>query len=358
MTYYNSYERLLRQYDQCNRTLGFKACNLEEYREWKLVSQGKLSELLGLPQMELVPMRVECIEKVDYEEYAREKYILEVESEVYMPFYKLIPKVNKKEHNIIAVHGHGAFGKDGVAGVLTDYKVNEVERYNTDYGLQMVKEGFTVYCPEARGFGERREFLEQGDELTQQNKSSCNSLNFTAIAMGMTLVGMWVWDLMRLIDYIKGEDSKKLNSALENEMAISFHNPINLDVIGFSGGGLQALFLSALDERVNKTVISGYYHSYRDSILRTNQCGCNFVPGLYKYLEIGDIGALIAPRPLFVESGYEDKLNGPRGILDVKEQVQITQRAYDLFHRKENLTHKIHPAGHRWNGEGIVDFLA
>jgi len=333
-------------------------------------------------------MRVECLEKVDYEEYTREKYILEVECEVYMPFYKLIPKKNKKDHILIALHGHGAYGKDGVAGVLTDHKVKEVERYNTDYGLQMVKEGFTVYCPEARGFGERREFLEQGDELTQQNKSSCNSLNFTAIAMGMTLVGMWVWDLMRLIDYIKGEDSRKFKSTLENEMPILFdnakgnneegnntignntignntlgacnksYNRINLDVIGFSGGGLQALFLSALDERVNKTVISGYYHSYRDSILRTNQCGCNFIPGLYKYLEIGDIGALIAPRPLFIESGYEDKLNGPRGILDVKEQVQITQRAYEIFNRKENLIHKIHPAGHRWNGEGIVDFLA
>lgn len=391
MQYYSSYERLLRQYNRRNRSLLLNANSIGEYQEWKLTCQAKLKELLGLGHMELVPPNVECLEKVDFKEYSREKYILEVEQGVFLPYYKLIPKKNSNGHIIISLHGHCTYAKDGVAGVLVGEEAIEIQRYHTAYGLDMVKEGFTVYCPDARGFGERREQLDQGEELTQRKKSSCNSLNFTAISMGMTLIGMWVWDLMRLVDYIKGDETqrkrepilrKKMDEPItikDRDESITINdidetNDINqidetnvrtevkeanarIHVIGFSGGGLQALFLSALDDRIEKTVISGYYHSYKDTILRTNQCGCNFIPHIYEYLEIGDIGALIAPRPLLIESGDEDRLNGRRGIEDVKEQVNITHGAYDIFNKRENLIHNIYKDGHRWNGKGVTEFL-
>jgi hypothetical protein len=32
--------------------------------------------------------------------------------------------------------------------------------------------------------------------------SSCEVLNHMAIPLRQTVIGMWIWDLMRLIDYI------------------------------------------------------------------------------------------------------------------------------------------------------------
>ena len=40
-------------------------------------------------------------------------------------------------------------------------------------------------------------------------------------------------------------------------------------------------------------------------------CSCNYVPHLFEHVDMGDVGALIAPRPLLVETGTHDDLNGP-----------------------------------------------
>lgn len=37
---------------------------------------------------------------------------------------------------------------------------------------------------------------------------------------------------------------------------------------------------------------------------------------------MGDMAALLAPRPLYIEVGKEDSLNGDRGIIGVREQIE------------------------------------
>ena len=61
--------------------------------------------------------------------------------------------------------------------------------------------------------------------------------------LGIPVAGMLVWDLMRLIDYLE----------LRGEWDME-----HLGCLGFSGGGMQTLYLAALDERVQYAVISGY----------------------------------------------------------------------------------------------------
>ncbi|MEZ4680546.1 MAG: hypothetical protein R2932_40660 [Caldilineaceae bacterium] len=164
-----------------------------------------------------------------------------------------------------------------------------------------------------------------------------------ALPLGLTVAGMWTWDLMRLLDYAQTRpevQGQKLGS------------------IGLSGGGLQTLWLAALDERIACAVISGYFYGVADSLLHlSNNCDCNFIPHMWEEADMGDVGALIAPRPLLIEAARQDGLNGPRGIVNVEEQVAITQRAYDLLAVSDQLATDYFDGGHVWHGTMAFDWL-
>ena len=154
---------------------------------------------------------------------------------------------------------------------------------------------------------------------------------------------MWTWDLHWLIDYV--ETRPDCDAA-------------RLGVAGLSGGGLQTLWASALDERVRCAVISGYLYGYKESLLDQHRnCSCNYVPGLYEYVDMGDIAALIAPRPLLIETGNRDGLNGASGLANVTPQVEIIRSAYRLLGHEDRLYHDIFPGEHRWNGVEAIPWM-
>jgi len=345
--YYTCREQLLKVYDESARQYGLKAEDAESHSKWKSEVRALLADITGISRMRKCELLPKVLERKQMDGYMREKVVIQVEEGVWMPFYILIPddiKEGEKRPCIIAAHGHGSCGKYAVAG-RTDIPVVKrvIESSNVDYGLQLVKKGFIVFCPDARGSGERREWMNQGEEESKMMESSCFQLNNAAISLGRSLTGMWTWDLSRLIDYIE---------------TFEICDPDRIGCCGFSGGGLQSIWLAAMDDRIKCAIVSGYFHGYRDSLLKTNFCGCNFVPHLWEYVDMGDIGALIAPRPLLIESGANDPLNGERGLTDVKEQLEITKTAYKLYGEESKLYHHVFEGGHRWDGEKAYEFFA
>jgi hypothetical protein len=65
---------------------------------------------------------------------------------------------------------------------------------------------------------------------------------------------------------------------------------------------------------------------------------------------MGDLGGLIAPRGLFIETGDEDPLNGRSGLANVSSQVDLSRRAFAALGAKEQLEHHIFAGPHRWDG--------
>lgn len=345
--YYTSQGYFEKRFKALSRQMGFNAATLEEYAIWKNQMRAELADLTGLTTMERCEPAPQVSERNALDGYVREKVLLQTEPGVIMPLYVLIPEgltEGERRPPVIAPHGHGSAGKFVVAGRTDIPAVKEgIKTYNYDYGVQLVRQGLVVFCPDARGFGERREPGMQGDEQARFMSSSCNLLNHMAIPLGQTVTGMWTWDLIRLADYAATRpecDSSRLGCA------------------GLSGGGLQTLWFAAMDDRVKCAVVSGYFYGYKESLLELNgNCSCNYVPHLWEKVDMGDIAALIAPRPLLIETGDKDPLNGKSGVDNVLPQVEITRRAYRLLGADDRLFHHIFPGEHRWSGEKAIPWL-
>ena len=144
---------------------------------------------------------------------------------------------------------------------------------------------------------------------------------------------------MRLVDYLATR--KELNSR-------------RLGSMGISGGGLHTFFSTALDTRIKACVISGYYSTFRDSILAMDHCTCNFVPGLHEFGEMYDIIGLIAPRPVMVEAATRDPIF-PIGA--VKKSVARARKVYDVFGARERVNTDYFEGRHQVSGAKAYDFL-
>ena len=273
--------------------------------------------------------------------------MLQVEHDVWMSFYLLEPSHPKLDGRglkrcYICPHGHQGAGAASVAGVTGVPAVDDaVRKFNYDYGLRLARMGYVTVCPDARGWGHRRDWKGQGDDENSFLRGTCLNQARMAEPLGLTVAGLNAWDNMRLIDYLEARGDIAMD---------------DLGCFGFSGGGYMTLYLAALDPRVCKTFVSGYLYGVDDSLLHLNgNCSCNYTPGLWRLLDMGDIASLIAPRPLLVQSCEEDHLNGSRGLKNVDEQLKIVRDAYKLLGRRDALRHEVCPGGHHLGVTHLVE---
>ena len=350
--YYGSLEAMRRRFDERARQDAFCGKSAEEFLTWKENTRKTLTDLLGLDRMEgcdpdpVIDEKVQLPAFFDAPGVIREHLILQVEPGIYMTAFLLIPENVKNPECCIALPGHQGAGKYSVAGCSDIPAVKEaIEKFEYDYGLVMARKGYVVACPDCRGFGERRDEALQDDSDSSFLHSTCFHLSHMAEGLGETVCGMCTWDAMRLVDYMIARGEKE------------GWNVDTLGCIGFSGGGMQALWASAMDERIKKILISGYLYGYRDSHLTLNgNCNCNYIPHLWEHFDMGDVASLIAPRKLIVQSCREDHLNGPRGLENVYEQLEIVKNAYALLGGEEKILHDIRPGGHCFHREILEKF--
>lgn len=328
-------ERLKRE----GRSAAFKGTTPEDFEAWQIATRVRLFDLLGLSIMDRVPIEIRELSRVRVAGgIVRTHAMLQVERDVWMPFYLLEPSHPKLDERglkrcYICPHGHQGAGAASVAGVAGVPAVDDaVRKFNYDYGLRLARMGYVTVCPDARGWGYRRDWKGQGDDENSYLRGTCLNQARMAEPLGLTVAGLNVWDNMRLIDYL----------ATRGDIAMD-----DLGCFGFSGGGYMTLYLAALDPRVRKAFVSGYLYGVDDSLLHLNgNCSCNYTPGLWRLLDMGDIASLIAPRPLLVQSCEADHLNGSRGLKNVDEQLEIVRDAYKLLSRRDGLRHEVCPGEH------------
>ena len=322
----------------------FNGNTVDELRVWQAESRVILRQLFGFDTFEPCENKLFELERTQLSDHTRVKYVLQTEEKVYVPLFCLIPadiKPGEKRPVVICPNGHFARAKESVAGIREEENVPEdIAEFNLMYGEDFVKLGYIAFCPDARGFGERAEKARHADG---EWRCTCTNLNRMGIPLGRSALGMCVWDLVKLTDYITTRDdcdSSRIGCA------------------GLSGGGMQSIYLAAVDERIKCVCTSGYFYGAFESLLIMNEnCDCNYVPGMWKNFDMGDIASMIAPRPLIIETGNTDSLNGESGVDNITPQIEIARRVYEISGVKEYPVHSVFNGGHLWSGKDVYPFF-
>ncbi len=294
-----------------------KACctSPEDFENWRKEAAETLRNCLGLQWMEECIPEGTILERVDTGEMIREHLLIQTESDVQMSAYLLIPySAGKNTPVFLCPHGHNGYGKETVAGLRTRPEYREkTEKYHYDYGYRLARLGYVVLCPDCRGQGERREEEASVGALS----CDCTRLAHMGLGLGISAAGMMVWDLMQAVTYLRRRGE---------------WNGERILGCGFSGGGMQMLYLMALDPRMHAAMLSGYFYGFTDALVRLNDnCSCNYVPGVMRYFDMCDIAAMACPRRLVIQSGTRDHLAGESGLRNVTGQVEETRAAYAMM---------------------------
>ncbi len=306
---------LWQQYQPENAPYAFRAQTLAAAQAWQTDARAALAQTLGLRGVSDHPLQPELIESVDKGDYIRKKVLLQTGPHTQMPVYLLIPKrAEKPLPTVLAFHGHG-YGVKDLVGLWEDGQERDLpDGYHQDFAVALCRAGFFVAAPEIACFGERQtDFSYLNPILEQPVPSSCTQAAMLAFHLGTSVLGMRVHDGLRLVDYLETRPEVDLK---------------RLGAMGISGGGMHTFFSTCLDERIRACVVSGYFSTFRDSILAMAHCACNFVPGLGQFGEMYDLVGLIAPRPMLIESGSYDPIF-PRKA--VEQSVARAAQVYQVF---------------------------
>jgi dienelactone hydrolase len=333
---------LWRGYHPAKAPFAFKASDIRSARDWQSRTRRALALRIGLNAIPSVSPRARVIEEVDKGDYIRRKIVLATGPRSLMPVYLLLPKDRPAPHPVVlAFHGHG-YGVKDIVGLWEDgTERNTPDGYHKDFAVALCRAGFAVAAPEISCFWERQtDFSDLNSALGQPVPSTCTHTAMLAFHLGISVVGLRVHDGMRLVDYMETRKEFDIN---------------RLGAMGISGGGMHTFFSTCLDPRIRACVISGYYSTFRDSILAMSHCACNVVPGLAEFGEMHDLVGLIAPRPMLVEAGTRDPIFP---ISAVRSGVAKARAVYGVFGSRHLVRTDYFEGRHQISGREAYRFLA
>ena len=293
----------------------------ESFIQWQQKARKKLEELLGLP-FEKCEDQFVITNQMECEGYRRIDFEFQSEEGYFIPCNLLIPaSAEKALPGVICLQGHST-GKHISIGEAKFEEDESVIAGGRDFAVRTVREGYCAIAMDQRYMG--------GAGQGETGTPACivSNAGMATLLFGRTAIGERVWDIMRLIDVIYAH----LTDYIDTEKLICMGN---------SGGGTATFYASCMDERIRYSMPSCAVCTYEASIMAMYHCPCNFIPGIRNYFNMGDLGGLIAPRPLVVVCGIEDAIFPVDGV---EETFALIRQGYQKL-GKENICHLVKGAG-------------
>ena len=266
------------------------------------------------------------IRRTEHADFWEESLTFQTTPDLRVPAFVLVPKNAKlPAPGIVALHDHGGFYMWGREKILEQPGENPVltEFRQRCYGglstaAELARRGYVVVCIDMFYWGERRMLLDDDAEdfrtrpagMTQQridefNRRSGQNEQLVARSLytaGVSWPGVMLWDDIRTVDYLASRPEV---------------DPARMGCVGLSVGGYRSFMLGALDPRIKAAVDVGWMTSLAAQIKNkvVHTVGLTFhVPGLYRYVDLPDLSALIAPRALMTIIGLRDGLFAQEGV--------------------------------------------
>jgi dienelactone hydrolase len=299
--------------------LSFLRPQFRDLSSWQRIARDRLFGLLLYAPPPVSP-DAQVIGRKQRDGYTEERITFRTTPQFRVPAHVLIPNGRQfPRPGVVLLHDHGGFyvwGREKLVAtenehpVLTKFKQ---EAYGgRSIGTELVRQGYVVIAIDMFYWGERRhlmaddppEWRERSSAMTEQQINEFNrraSQNEQLIARalltaGVTWPGMMLWDDIRTLDYLSSRPEV---------------DPKRLACVGLSVGGYRSFMLAALDPRIKVAVDICWMTTFAAQIERhiINTMGLTFViPGMYRYFDLPDLSAAVAPRALMVIMGSHDGL--------------------------------------------------
>ena len=328
---------------RCLQKPGRRALSFANYKgepePWRKACREKLTELLGFtPPSPGKPRRLRTIE---YQGVTIEAWVMEVDENLSMPAYVLIPKSGSKGRQaVMAIHGHGV--AEPCVGLRDDY--------HHMFALRTAQAGHLVLCPELRGFGALVDMAKSDEKHWLNYWGGERVGHFTLVTdgflYGKTVIGQTIEDLLRWEDWLAQTKGVK-----------------TFDSVGISYGGDLAIMYPALSERVRSIYTSGSMGSFAPIFARCCNAPAHCIPGVLRWMDRSDIAGLSAPLPIRLHYGERDVPGPHNGSASYNESVEPAleelRAIYRAFGAEDQVSMRVTPnAWHEMENEDWLAFLA
>ncbi len=311
--------------DLLERTERELAWRGQDFAPWQRALRARLRELIGAMPEEHGPLNVEELEREETDEFVRMRIVFTAEPGADVPAHLLVPKGREGPlPAMVCLQGHNPGMHLSLGGARTA-QGEPIPLGDRDFALQAVRHGFVALALEQRCFGERRE-----TEQEHRWDHSCLDAVFHSLLLGRTLAGERVWDVMRAVTLL--QEQPEVDGG-------------RIACMGNSGGGTVTFYAACLDPRIRLAVPSCCFCTFAEALMRIQHCGDNYVPGILRAAEMGELAGLIAPRPMVVVAGEHDEIFPIEGV---RRAYETARQVYAAAGAEDRLRLVVGPQDHRF----------
>lgn len=277
-----------------------------DFIQWQQQQRQQLRQAYLWPEP-LPTVQAERLSRSDQGRYWRETWRVQLLTPEWQQLWLLIPKTASAAKPVPAVlllHDHGAefrLGKDKWIPPEDKAKLMLAQQWADKYfsghfvGEQLAEQGFVVLAADTLGFGERGVL-----PYAQQQQLAANFF-----ARGRSLAGFTALEDLQLAAFLAAQPQVKQGQ---------------ISALGFSMGAYRGWQLAALSQHIDAAVGVGWFNQFAyltqaDGNFSKGQSSFYLLhPGLFSRLDLPDIAALAAPKPLLLVMGGKDPLMPRQGV--------------------------------------------
>ncbi|WP_373512549.1 alpha/beta hydrolase [Persicitalea sp.] len=324
--YKHLYQRAARQLGEREKAIE-KLKTKSDWQQRQLLLQKKMTAALG-PFPPKTPLNPVVTGRLDRQDFTVEKLYFESQPGYYVNAALFIPK-NKpgKLPAIVYTCGHTdiAFRGEVYQRVI----------------INLVKKGFVVLTFDPVGQGERKDYQDVPGKISGTREHSYAGAQL--FLSGVSPASYFAWDGIRAVDYLISRPEVDAS---------------RIGITGRSGGGTQATYIAALDDRVRVAALECYITTF-DKLLKSRgpqDAEQNLFHGIANGLDLPDFIEIRAPKPTLL-IGTTNDIFSIQGFRDAYHEAR---RAYQAFGQPENLQKVEDDAEHastRKNREATYTFF-
>ena len=307
--------------DEQRRETFAKIKTQEELKALQRATKEKFLNMIGGLPAEKTPLGAKVLGTIQMDGFHIEKLVYESVPGFYVTALVYVPDNGSSKHPAVLV----ACGHSPIAKI-----------YYQQLCQRLVKRGYLVICWDPVGQGERSQFWDATNNQSRYNMV-CGEhavLGNLAYLAGANLARWQIWDGMRAVDYLLTRSDVDDN---------------RISITGTSGGGLQATYIGALDDRIKVVAPSCYIsaqpmRAYNRIFADPDSDPEQDLDGMISEgVDHAGLLLLMYPRPVFIAAAVLDffPIEGTRKtfreISDLYDRFQIKDRIdmVEGYHRHQ-----------------------